>query len=95
MSEKQRDKMFYDLADAHIGVANEQMGQVKPSLASAAMLFAASRFNAFVIMAASANKGEMLAQKEAAIAYFLNEYETYLRENIDEHLARYEDQAGT
>ena len=91
MSEPARDKTFYDLADAHIRVANEQMGQVKLSLASAAMLFAASRFNAFVIMAASADKGEMLAQKEAAIAYFLNEYEKNLRENIDEHLARYED----
>lgn len=91
MSEQPRDKAFYDLADAHIRVANEHMGQVKPSQASAAMLFAAARFNAFVIMAASADKGEMLAQKEAAIAYFLNEYEKNLRENIDEHLARYED----
>jgi len=27
-----------------------------------------------------------------AIAYFLNEYETNLRENIDEHLKRYEAQ---
>lgn len=91
MSDITRDKAFYDLADAHIRVANEQMGHTKPSTASAAMLFAAARFNAFVIQAASANKGEMLTQKEAAIAYFLNEYETYLRENIDEHLKRYED----
>ena len=90
MSDIQRDKEFYDLADAHIRVANEQMGQIKPSKASAAMLFAASRFNAFVIMAASDSKGEMLAQKEAAIAYFLSEYEQNLRENIDEHLSRYQ-----
>ncbi len=91
MSEIPHDQEFYALADAHIDLANQHMGSVKPSKASAAMLFAASRFNAFVIMAASANKGEMLAQKEAAIAYFLNEYETNLRENIDEHLKRYEE----
>ncbi len=91
MSDIPRDKAFYDLADAHIRVANEQMGHCKPSLASAAMLFAASRFNAFVIMAASENKADMLTQKEAAIAYFLSEYETYLRENIDEHLKRYDE----
>lgn len=95
MSEQSRDKAFYDLADAHIRIANEHIAQVKPSKASAAMLFAAARFNAFVIQAASADKGEMLAQKEAAIAYFLKEYETYLRENIDEHLARHDDPAGT
>lgn len=91
MSELPRDKEFWQLADAHIDLANQHMGSVKPSRASAAMLFAASRFNAFVIMAASADKGEMLAQKEAAIAYFLAEYEKNLRENIDEHLARYEE----
>lgn len=91
MSAIPRDREFYDLADAHIQVANTHMERVKPSKASAAALFAAARFNAFVIQAASANKGEMLAQKEAAVAYFLHEYETYLRENIDEHLKRYED----
>jgi len=32
----------------------------------------------------------LIAEKEAAIAYFLEQYETMLRENIDEHLARYD-----
>lgn len=90
MSSIPRDKAFYELADAHIALCNTHMGKIKPSKVGAAMLFAASRFNAFVIMAASENKAEMLTQKEAAIAYFLNEYETNLRENIDEHLKRYE-----
>lgn len=92
MSSIPKDKAFYELADEHITLCNTRMGKVQPAKVSAAMLFAASRFNAFVIMAASENKAEMLAQKESAIAYFLNEYEIYLRENIDEHLKRYEAQ---
>lgn len=90
MSSMPHDKEFYELADEHITLCNTHMGKVQPAKVSAAMLFAASRFNAFVIMAASENKAEMLAQKEAAIAFFLNEYETNLRENIDEHLKRYD-----
>jgi hypothetical protein len=92
MSDVQRDKPFYDLADAYIALANTQLNETKPSRVSAAALFAASRFNAFVIAAAAGSKAQMMAEKEAAIAYFLNQYETMLRENIDEHLARYDQQ---
>ncbi|MDP2266948.1 MAG: hypothetical protein Q8J70_10390 [Thiobacillus sp.] len=31
-----------------------------------------------------------MTEKEAAIAYFLEQYEAMLRENIDEHLTRYD-----
>jgi len=90
MSDIQRDKPFYDMADAYIALANAQLSDAKPSRVSAAALFAASRFNAFVISAAAGSKEQMVAEKEAAIAYFLDQYEKMLRENIDEHLARYD-----
>lgn len=93
MSDVQRDKTFYDLADAYIALANSQLGTAKPSRVSAAALFATSRFNAFVIAAAAGSKEQMIAEKEAAIAYFMDQYEKMLRENIDEHLTRF-DQAG-
>lgn len=88
-----RDKQFWDIADTFIQLANTHLNEVKPSRVSACALFAASRFNAFVISAAAASKEEMMAQKEAAIAYFLSEYEKMLRENLDEHLTRF-DQPG-
>ena len=94
MSDVTRDKQFYDLADAYIAVANTQLSETKPSRVSAAALFAASRFNAFVIAAAAGSKDRMIAEKEAAIAYFMDQYEKMLRENIDEHLARFDQQAG-
>ncbi|MHB1094123.1 DUF3144 domain-containing protein [Thiobacillus sp.] len=88
-----RDKQFWDIADSFIQLANTHLSEVKPSRVSACALFAASRFNAFVITAAAESKEQMMAEKEAAIAYFLSEYEKMLRENLDEHLARY-DQPG-
>lgn len=92
MSDVQRDKAFYDMADAYIALANTQLNEAKPSRVSTAALFAASRFNAFVIAAAAENKAQLIAEKEAAIAYFMDQYEKMLRENIDEHLTRYDQQ---
>lgn len=94
MSDVQRDKQFFDMADSFIQLANTHLNESKPSRVSASALFAASRFNAFVISAAAGSKEQLIAEKEAAIAYFLDQYEKMLRENIDEHLARY-DQPGS
>lgn len=94
MSDIQRDKPFYDMADAYIALANTQLGEAKPSRVSAAALFAAARFNAFVIEAAAENKAQLIAEKEAAIAYFMDQYEKMLRENIDEHLTRFDQPGG-
>jgi hypothetical protein len=90
MSDGQRDKQFWELADSFIQLANTHLNEVKPSKVSASALFAASRFNAFVITASATSKEQLIAEKEAAIAYFLEQYETMLRENLDEHLARYD-----
>lgn len=91
MSDIPRDKEFYKLADAQLALANTHMGEVKPSKVSATLLFAAARFNAFVIATSAENKAQFLLEKEAAIAYFMQEYEKNLRENIDEHLSRYDE----
>jgi hypothetical protein len=66
------------------------LNEAKPSRVSASALFAASRFNAFVITASTTSKEQLIAEKEAAVAYFLEQYEAMLRENLDEHLARYD-----
>lgn len=94
MSDVQRDKQFWELTDSFIQLANTHLNEVKPSKVSASALFAASRFNAFVITASASSKEQLIAEKEAAIAYFLEQYETMLRENIDEHLARYDEHTG-
>ncbi|MHB0981813.1 MAG: DUF3144 domain-containing protein [Thiobacillus sp.] len=94
MSDGQRDKQFWELADSFIQLANTHLNEVKPSKISASALFAASRFNAFVITASASSKEQLIAEKEAAIAYFLEQYETMLRENLEEHLARYDQHTG-
>jgi hypothetical protein len=94
MSDIVRDKQFWDLADSFIQLANTHLNEVKPSKVSDSALFAASRFNAFVITAATESKEQLIAEKESAIAYFLEQYEKMLRENLDEHLTRYDKPVG-
>jgi len=94
MSDAQRDKQFWELADSFIQLANTHLNEAKPSKVSASALFAAARFNAFVITVSASSKEQLIAEKEAAIAYFLEQYETMLSENIDEHLARYDQQTS-
>lgn len=94
MSEILRYKQFWDMADSFIQLANTHLNEVKPSRVSACALFAAARFNAFVITAATESKAQLIAEKESAIAYFMNQYEAMLRENLDEHMARYDAQHG-
>jgi len=56
MSDAQRDKQFWELTDSFIQLANTHLNEVKPSKVSASALFAASRFNAFVITASASSK---------------------------------------
>jgi hypothetical protein len=94
MSDVLRDKQFWDMTDSFIQLANTHLNEAKPSRVSASALFAASRFNAFVITAATESKAQLIAEKESAIAYFMDQYEKMLRENLDEHLARYDQQGS-
>lgn len=90
MSNLKRDQQFWDMTDSFIQLANTHLDTAKPIRVSECALFAAARFNAFVVTAASANKEQFIAEKEAAIAYFLDLYEKMLRENLEEHLARFD-----
>ena len=94
MSDVQRDKRFWDMADSFVQLANTHLNEEKPSRVSASALFAAARFNAFVVTAATESKAQLIAEKESAIAYFMDQYEKMLRENLDEHLARYDKPAS-
>lgn len=81
------DQAFYDRADAHIELSNEQLkafenlGQV-----SASMMFGTTRFNAWV-SARSFKSGEEMAQaREAMLNYFCDQYRLMLEDNLDDHI---------
>ena len=85
------DPGFYDRADAHINLSNDQMAEVVTrGKASASMLYGTARFNAW-ITACEFETGEQMKQsKEETIKYFAAQYEKMLIENLDDYIENFE-----
>lgn len=89
------DDAFYDRADAHINLSNEQlktfenMGKV-----SASMMFGTTRFNAWVSARGFKSGEEMAEAREAMLRYFCEQYRMMLEDNIDDHIENFERYMG-
>jgi len=78
------DQDFMDRADRFLAVANGLVGEVPLSRISASMMFATARFNAFYAQADGLEPGDV---NEQAVAYFRDQYEKMLRENLAQILS--------
>lgn len=85
MSETAKDKEFYEMADAHIAVANEHAKEIHSGKVSATILYSAARFNTFLVASNSESAAELSSRKEEACEYLMAEYQKML----DEHFADY------
>jgi len=99
MAEEQQaplDEKFYERADAHINLANEAITREEANAGQIAnsLMFAASRFNAWVT-AAGYQKGDDLAkEKEAILEFFTEQYRLMLSENIDSYVTNFNEYLG-
>jgi len=84
------DAAFWERADAVIRLANEQGTTVPNNNVSASLLYAAARFNAFIVSTGAASAEAMQADKEEAIRYFTDEYRKMLSQNLDDHIANFD-----
>lgn len=83
----EKDKEFYEMADAFIAVANGQSGKAEQGKVSATFLYGAARFNTFLVASASDSATEFASRKEDAMEYFVAEY----KKMLEEHFADYTD----
>ncbi len=91
-AQQERDEKFYERADAHIALANEQIDKEKthPTLVNDSLIYATARFNAWIVSASFASADEIKNDKENAIEYFTNAYKTVLEEHLDDYIANYD-----
>ncbi|OAE13722.1 hypothetical protein AZH11_03845 [Pseudomonas simiae] len=81
------DQAFFDRADAHIELSNEQLktcenlGEV-----SASMMFGTTRFNAWASARNFKSGAEMAEAREAMLKYFCDQYRMMLEDNLDDHI---------
>lgn len=88
---QETDDEFYDRADAHIHLSNDQITEViGRGKVSASMMYATARFNSW-ISAIGWNSGkELSAAKDETIEYFVTEYRKMLEENMDDYIDNFE-----
>lgn len=85
------DDEFYNRADAHIDLSNEQISEeTGPGKVSASFMYAVARFNAWVSACGFNNPKEMKKAKSETIEYFVNEYRKMLEENLDDYISNFD-----
>ena len=87
----QVDDKFYDRADAHINLSNDQLKTFSKGKVSASMMYSVARFNAW-LSACGFNTGEeMRSAKNETLNYFLEEYKKMLDENLEDYIQNFSD----
>jgi len=89
MSNKTEDKEFFDRADKIINLANTQCDDANIAKVSSSLLFAAARFNAFIVASSAKDLEGLKEDKTEAVKYFKEQYEKVFIENIDEYIKNY------
>ncbi len=90
MSNTDKDKEFYEMADAFINLANKQKKDVDQGKVSATFLYAAARFNTFLVASASDSADEFASRKEEVFEYFMAEYKKMLEEHFADYHANFD-----
>ena len=84
------DDAFYERADAHIHLSNNQLEGSTRGRASASMLYGTSRFNAWVSACGYESGEQMRDARAETIKYFVSQYEKMLIENLDDYIENFE-----
>ena len=74
------DPKFFNRADAHIHLSNDQIGESSRGKVSAPMMYATARFNAWVSACGFKSGTEMAQEREKTLDYFVTEYRKMLSE---------------
>ncbi len=85
------DEHFYDRADAHIHLANDQMKDIGRGKVSASFLYGASRFNIYVAACNCDSKDHMVNERAGIREYYLAEYAKMLEEHLDDYIGNYDE----
>ncbi len=84
------DPEFYQRADAHIHLSNEQTIKLEAGKVSASMMYATARFNAWLSARGFGSGKEMYDAREATVDYFCEQYRAALEEHFDEYASNFD-----
>lgn len=76
------DQAFWDLTEQFVEQANSALETTDPGKIGAALLYAAARFNAFVVASASVDRKEYIADMDEAMEYLSKQFRHMLGDNL-------------
>ena len=83
------DAEFIALADAFVALANERSAESGGVKVGAAMLYAATRFNAYIVASRTRDADELKADRAIALQHFSEQHDSMLAQNLDDYEAHY------
>ncbi len=81
---------FNKIADAFIDLANQQAEETHPENVSMAILYAASRFNAYIVASNAENLEQYETELQGATDFFNEKYQEMLLDNLEDYKKMYE-----
>ncbi len=87
---EQQDPTFFERADAHIGLANQQATTIAGPRVAASMSFATARYNAYLCANMYGNAAEMQRQREDAIRRLTEHYNKMLQDSFDDFITNFD-----
>lgn len=90
-----QDPKFFDRADEHIRLSNSHLTDINPGKASASMMYATARFNAYVSWIGFSKAGEMADARDETIRFFVEQYQAMLEENLDDYINNFDTYLAT
>jgi hypothetical protein len=88
------DEKFYERADAHINLSNDQLKETGLIKVNDSMMYAMVRFNAWVSANGFDSAQEMTSARDEIIEYFVIQYRSMLEENVDNYIANFDQFMG-
>lgn len=83
---EQTDPTFFERADAHIALSNEQLRTKEGARVATSTVFAAARFNAWMCANMNPSAKRMSERRDEAEKVFLDEYRRMFLENYDDYV---------
>lgn len=84
MSKPSTEAEYWQRVDEFIALANKQCNPADPNDVGASALYAAARFNAFVVAKAVGTGENMALEKERALEYFTEQFRTMMLSNLED-----------
>ena len=94
MSNTDQDKKFRKIADTFIAEANKLTKKENPGMVSASFLYAAARFNIFIVAASSGSADKFEADKEDTLNALTAEYRKMLEDHFENYKVNFDQHIG-